>query len=156
MFDTKYAAAASNSRGASTYDDVNLPTDAFLFQKLLQAQIICGAQVAHGKIDIVGSDVSKRFLDGVQDFSPCCTEITSESIFQLLLCNIFRNLKPDPVEIADGNHSARADSPCFIKIDRQGGRRTAHSTSGETGKSLPIHRSKNDEGVPCSDIKHRR
>jgi hypothetical protein len=130
--------------------------DPFLFQKLLQGQIFYWAQVAHGEVGVVGSVVGKGFLGGVQDFGPFRAEIASEGSLQLLRCNILWNCKPDPVEVADGNQSARGDSPAFIKIDRQGRRRTTHNAGSETGKNIPLHRSKNDKGVPRGNSKYSR
>jgi hypothetical protein len=130
--------------------------DSFLFQKLLQGQIFYRAQVAHGKVDVVGSVVGERSLGGVQDFGPFCAEIASESILQLLRCNIFGNCKPDLVEVANGNQPARDDSPGFIKIDRQGRRRATHNAGSETRKNFPLHRSKNDKRVPRSNIQYPR
>jgi hypothetical protein len=75
---------------------------------------------------------------------------------QLLRCNLLGNWKPDLVEVANGNQSAWDDSPGFIKIDRQGARRTTHNAGSETGKIFPLHRSKNDKGVPLSNIKYPR
>jgi hypothetical protein len=75
---------------------------------------------------------------------------------QLLRCNILGKRKPNLVEVADGNQPARDDSPGFIKIDRQGGRRATRNAAGETGKNFPFHRSKNDNGVPRGNIKYPR
>jgi hypothetical protein len=73
---------------------------------------------------------------------------------QLLRCNILGNCKPDLVEVANGNQPARDDSSGLIKIDRQGRRRT--TVGSETGKNFPLHRSKNDKGMPRSNIKYPR
>jgi hypothetical protein len=125
-------------------------------QKLLQGQIFYRAQVANGEVGAVGRVVGKGFLGGVQDFGPLCAEIAPESILQLLCCKILRNSKPDLFEVADGNQPARDDSACFIKIDRQGRRRTTHNAGSETGKNFPLHRSKNDKGMSRSNIKYPR
>jgi hypothetical protein len=137
----------------SADDDVRRPADRFRFQKLLQGQIVHRVQVPNGEIGIVGSAVRKGFVGGVQNLGPFCAEIASESILQLLRCNILGNCKPDLVEVANGNQPARDDSPGFIKIDRQGRRRTTHNAGSETGKNCPLHCSKNDKGVPRSNIK---
>ena len=141
-------------REALTYDNIRRLADPFLFQKLLQGQIFYRAQIAHGEVGVVGSVVGKRFVGDVQDFGPFCAEIASESILQLLRCNILGNCKPDLVEVANGNQPARCDSPGFIKIYRQGSGRTTHNAGSETGKNFPLHRSKNDKGVPRSNIKY--
>jgi len=143
-------------REALAYDNIRRLADPFLFQKLLQGQIFYRAQVAHGEVGVVGSVVGKRFVGDVQDFGPFCAEIASESILQLLRGNILGNCKPDLVEVANGNQPARDDSPGFIKIYRQGRGRTTHNTGSETGKNFPLHRSKNDKGVPRGNIKHPR
>ena len=75
---------------------------------------------------------------------------------QLLCCNILWNCKPDLLEVANGNQPARGDSPGFIKVDRQGRRRTTLDAGRETGKNFPLHRSKNDKGVPRGNIKYPR
>jgi len=75
---------------------------------------------------------------------------------QLLRCNILGNCKPDLVEVANRNQPARDDSPAFIKIDRQGTRRSTHNAGSETGKNFPLHRSKNDKGVARNNIKYPR
>ncbi|MBW2217791.1 MAG: hypothetical protein JRF34_11475 [Deltaproteobacteria bacterium] len=137
-------------------DNIRRLADPFLFKKLLQGQILYRAQVAYGEVGVVGSVVGKRFLGDVQDFGPFCAEITLESILQFLRCNIFGNCKPNLVEVANGNQPARDDSPGFIKIDRQGRHCTPHNAGSETGKNFPIHRSKNDKGVPRSNIKYPR
>lgn len=141
---------------ALAYDNIRWLADPFLFHKLLQSQIFNRAQVAHGEVGVVGSVVGKRFLGGVQDFGPFCAEIASESILQLLCCNILGNCKPDLVEVANGNQPARDDSPGFIKIYRQGRRSTTHNEGSETGNNFSLHRSKNDKGVPRSNIKYPR
>jgi hypothetical protein len=130
--------------------------DPFLFENLLQGQIFHRAQVPHGEEGIVGSVVRERFLGGIQDFGPFCAEIASESVLKLLRCNILGNCKPDFVEGAGSNQPARADSPGFIKIDRQVRLRTTHKAGSETGKNLSLHRSKNDKWVPRGNIKYPR
>jgi hypothetical protein len=113
-------------------------------------------QVAHSEVGAVVSVVGKRFLRGIQNFVPFGAEIASESVLQFLGCNILGNSEPDLIEVANGNQPARVDSPGFIKIDRQGGRRTTRNAGSKTGKSLPLHRSKNDKGTPLGNIKHPR
>jgi hypothetical protein len=113
-------------------------------------------QVAHGEVGAVISVVGKRFLRGVQNFGPFRAEIASESLLQLLGCDILGNSKPDLVEVAGCNQPARIDSPGFVKIDRQGGRRTTRNAGSKTGKSLPLHRSENDKGAPRGNIEHPR
>ena len=155
--DDVYFRDAEISRGrreALAYDNIRRPADPFLFQKLLQGQRFYRAQVAHGEVGVVGSVVGKRFLGGVQDFGPFCAEIASESSLQLLRCNILGNCKPNLVEVANGNQPARGDSPGFIEIYRQGRGCTTHNAGGETRKIFPLQRSKNDKGVPRSNIKH--
>jgi hypothetical protein len=113
-------------------------------------------QVAHSEVGAVVSIVGKRFLRGVQNFGPFRAEIASEGVLQFLGCNILGNCKPDLVEIAGCNQPARVDSPGFIKIDRQGGRRTTRNAGGKTGKSFPFHRPENDKGAIRGNIKHPR
>jgi hypothetical protein len=141
---------------ALTYDNIGRLADPFLFQELLQGQIFYRPQVAHGEVGVVGGVVSKGFIGDVQDFGPFRAEIVSESILQLSLCTILGNCKPDLVEVANGSQPAGNDSPGFIKIDRQGRRRTTRTAASETGKSSSLHRSKNDKGVPRRNIKHPR
>jgi hypothetical protein len=113
-------------------------------------------QVAYGEVGVVGSVVSKRFVGGIEDFGPFCAKIASESIFQLLRCNILGNCKPGLVEVANGNQPARGDSAGFIKIDRQDRRHTTHKTGSETGKNFPLNRSKNDKGVLRTNVNYPR
>lgn len=143
-------------KDALAYDNIRRPAAPFLFRKLLQGQIFYGAQVAYGEVGVVGSVVGKRFLGDLQNFGPFCAEIALESNLQLLRCTILGYCKPDLVEVANGNQPARADSPSFIKIDRQGRGRATHNAGNEAGKNLSLHRSKNDKGVPCSNIKYLR
>ena len=75
-------------------------------------------QVAHSEVSVVESVVSKRFLGYVYDFGPLCVEIVSESILQLLICNIFGNCDPDLIKVANGNQAPWNNSSGFIKIDR--------------------------------------
>jgi hypothetical protein len=102
-------------------DNIERPGDPSLLEKLLQGQVFCRAQAAHGEVSVVCSIVGKRFVGGGQDFVPFRAEILSESILQLFLCNILGYCEPDLVEVADGNHPARGDSPYFIKIDWEDG-----------------------------------
>ena len=138
------------------YDNIRRPADPCLFQKLLQGQIFNGTQIAHGEVGVVGSVVRKGFLCDVQDFSPSCAKIASEIILQFLCRNIIGNCKPDLVEVANGNQAAWDYSPGFIKIDRQGRRFPVHNVGREIGKNFPLHRSKNDKGLPRSHIKYPR
>jgi hypothetical protein len=148
--------AAPNDGEALAYYNIWRLAHPFLFQKLLQGQIFCRAQVAHGEVGVVGSVIGKRLLGHVQDFAPLCAEMASESILQFPRCNILGNRKPNLVEVANGNQPARDDSPGFIKIDRRGRRRTTRNAGRETGNNFPLHRSKNDKGVPGSNVKYPR
>ena len=53
------------------------------------------------------------------NFVPFGTKITLKSILQLVLYNILRYSKPDLVQVANGNDSARYGSPDLIEITRQ-------------------------------------
>lgn len=143
-------------RDALAYKNIRRLADPFLFQELVQGQIFYRVQGAHGEVGVVGSIIGKRFVGDVQDFGPFCAKIASESILQLFRSNILGNCEPDLVEVANGNQPARDDSPGFIEIYRQGRGRTTHNagTGGQTGKNFPVHRSKDDKGVPRSNIKY--
>jgi hypothetical protein len=108
----------------------------------------------YGEVGFAGGVVGRRFVGEVQDFGPFYAEIALESILQLLRCNIPGNCEPDLVEVANGNQSARDDSPGFIEIYRQGRGRTTQNAGSEAGKNFLLHCSKNDKGVFRSDIKH--
>ncbi|MBW2284607.1 MAG: hypothetical protein JRF65_08425, partial [Deltaproteobacteria bacterium] len=127
-----------------------------LFKKLVQDPICYRAQVAHGEVGVIGGIVGERYIGGVKDFGPFRAETGSEGILQLLLRNTLGTCKPNPVEAADGNHPARDDSPGFIKIDRQAGRRTICNACCETGKNAPAHRSEYDKRRPCGYIQYPR
>lgn len=97
------------------------------------------------KIGTIGSVVGKGLFGDVQDFGPFCPEIASEGISHVIRFPILGNCKPNLVKVANGNESARDDSPGFIEIDRAG---------IETLKNSSFHCPKYHKLMARSDLKY--
>lgn len=112
-------------RRDSGRDDVGRPRASRSFGEILQGLIHQGTEVTDGEKNAAGGAVRRGFFGSVQNILPFLTEMVSEGFPPLFRPDILRHLSPGRMEAAHGNQPTRGDSPRFVEIHRQVGRRLA-------------------------------
>ncbi len=142
--------------GTSGCDDIRHPRDSRLFQKRLKVHAFEGVQVTDRKKRIVEGVVSNGRVGRVQKLGPIRSEALWKGMPPVLPPRILRPVDPYLVEVADGNHPPRGDSPRFIEIDRDFRRFRALNANGEIRQGLTLHHPENDKGLLRRNFKHPR